>query len=204
MKDTTITCPNCGGALPQDTTICPDCQEDLSALARLEYEHAIRYNEALALAREGQFDEARNKLLVSIESDATFVPAHVLLAKVYARQGEWAEARLCIVRACDLAPEDNDLPRLALEIERAAQQAEKASRTERTEKPQLDTPGQAWEPVEDRVTAVLPVRVEPRPAMPAAAARPPNVYPLDMLRAFGVGVALTAIMAFLFRGAGKD
>ncbi|MHB1293972.1 MAG: tetratricopeptide repeat protein [Anaerolineae bacterium] len=206
MKDTTITCPNCGGTLPQDTTICPDCQEDLSALARLEYEHAIRYNEALALARDGQFEEARNKLLVAIELDPSFVPAYVLLAKVYARQAAWADARQCIVRACDLAPEDNEFPRLALEIERAAQETEKAARAERAERPRAEAaPEQDWEPAEDRVTAaVQQPKVEAQVMLPASNPQPARTTVLDVLRAFGAGVALTAVMAFLFRGSGKD
>lgn len=122
MNDETVVCPYCGGNVPRDTTICPDCQEDLSGLIRLESGHVIYYNEALSLAREGKLEDARAKLLVALELEEDFVPAHVLLAKVYARQGHWPQARASVVRAFRLSPEDRGVRELATELERSAQE----------------------------------------------------------------------------------
>jgi len=117
-------CPYCGGSVPGDTTVCPDCQEDLAGLARLEYGHAIYYNEALALAREGRLEEACAKLVLALEFRDSFVPAHVLLAKVYARQGRWAEAQASAARALELSPKGSNVGELVGALERASREAE--------------------------------------------------------------------------------
>lgn len=121
-------CPTCGGRVQGDITVCPDCQEDLSALARLEYEHAIRYNEALSLAQEGDLSGARKKLYQSLAAKDTFVPAYVLLAKIDALDGRWSEAREGVARALDLRPDDRDLRELASDIEDEAAKSAKGRR----------------------------------------------------------------------------
>jgi tetratricopeptide (TPR) repeat protein len=113
MPDSPFTCPYCGGTVPETTAICPDCHEDLSALLRLEHSHAIYYNEALALAREGFLDDARARLTVALELHEAFAPAHALLAKVYAHQREWARAEASVARARELDPENPAIRRLA-------------------------------------------------------------------------------------------
>ncbi|OGO05197.1 MAG: hypothetical protein A2Y73_04815 [Chloroflexi bacterium RBG_13_56_8] len=119
-----VDCPYCGGSVPLDTTtICPYCQEDLSALAHLEYIHAIHYNQALSLAREDKLDEARERLLLSLEVKENFAPSHILLAKIYARQRQWVEAKASIARAMELSPDNETVRELAREIELAAQRA---------------------------------------------------------------------------------
>lgn len=130
MNHKMIDCPYCGGSVPEDTTICPDCQEDLSALARLEYGHAIYYNQALALAREGNLHEARDRLLLSLEARESFAPAHTLLAKVYARREEWPEAKASVARAMELSPDNEGVRELAREIDRAALGAEEGAARE--------------------------------------------------------------------------
>lgn len=112
MQDTPFSCPYCGGTVPESTAICPDCHEDLSALLRLEYSHAIYYNEALALAREGYLDDARARLTMALEREETFAPAHGLLAKVYAHQRQWARAEASAARARELDPENSAYRRL--------------------------------------------------------------------------------------------
>lgn len=121
-NDGTVVCPYCGGNLSTDSTICPDCQEDLSGLIRLESGHIVYYNEALSLAREGKLEDACARLLVALELEEGFVPGHILLAKVYARQGRWPQARASVVRALDRSPEDGLVRELAAEIERSAQE----------------------------------------------------------------------------------
>lgn len=120
MSGELLRCPYCRGSVPGDTTVCPDCQEDLAALVRLEYQHAVYYNEALALAGQGEYDEARRKLLAALEWDDAFQPAYRLLAKVAGAQGDWREARRCAARAYELAPEDPGARRLFGQVEQAA------------------------------------------------------------------------------------
>jgi len=98
--------------VPETTAICPDCHEDLSALLRLEYSHAIYYNEALALARDGYLDDARARLIMALERTESFAPAHALLAKVYAHQRQWARAEASAARALELDPENPSIQRL--------------------------------------------------------------------------------------------
>jgi len=113
MADTPFSCPYCGGTVPETTAICPDCHEDLAALLRLEHSHAIYYNEALALAREGYLDDARARLIMALERNEAFAPAHALLAKVYAHQRQWARAEASAARARELDPENPAFRRLA-------------------------------------------------------------------------------------------
>ena len=112
MPNTPFLCPYCGGTVPETTAICPDCHEDLSALLRLEYSHAIYYNEALALARDGYLDDARARLIMALERTESFAPAHALLAKVYAHQRQWARAEASAARALELDPENPSIQRL--------------------------------------------------------------------------------------------
>jgi len=126
-KDQVMTCPYCGGTVPLDAPECPNCHEDLSALARLEYGHTIYYNEGLALAQEGKLDQARDRLLVAVAQKESFAPAHALLAKVYANQGEWPKARASAKRAAELLPQSEEARELVQQIDRAAARAQQAS-----------------------------------------------------------------------------
>ncbi len=121
MSETAMRCPYCGGSVPAAETICPDCHEDLAALVRLRLEHAIYYNEALSLAREGHLEAARARLTLSLERNARFLPAQRLLTKVAAALGDWPLARRSAARALDLAPEDGLVRRLAAEVEAEAE-----------------------------------------------------------------------------------
>jgi len=140
MSETAIQCPYCGGWLTQESTICPDCHEDLAALVRLALEHAIFYNDALALAREGHLEEARARLLLSLERNGRFLSAQRLLTKVAAAQGDWLLARRSAARALDLAPDDALVRRLAAEVEAEAQ------RHARSEGRATPSPGPPAEP----------------------------------------------------------
>lgn len=117
-----MTCPYCGGSVPQDTTVCPDCHEDLSALAKIEHAHKIHYNRALSLARQGELDKARDQALMALGFQEDFPPAYVLLTKIYARQGAWVEAEESVAEALALAPEDEEIAELAEHIRRKTTQ----------------------------------------------------------------------------------
>jgi len=123
----TLECPRCGNPVPDGETVCPTCQEDLSALLRLQAEHLRLYNEALVAAREGNLEEAQARLLAALSLNDAFAPAHALLAKVRARLGRWQEAKASAQRAADLAPNDAamvNLPALIEEAEREAMAAQ--------------------------------------------------------------------------------
>jgi len=121
MIEKSIVCPYCGGMVPVETTVCPDCHEDLAALVRLEYEHHILYNQALAHAKDGDLASARRKVTAALERSSTFVQGYRLLAKIAVAQGDWGEARRCVGRAVELAPGDPDVVRLAGDVEAAVQ-----------------------------------------------------------------------------------
>lgn len=117
-------CPYCGGAVPLDTTVCPDCQEDLAGLIKLERWHHILYNQALASAKSGDLVEAAWKAIASLEANGAFWPAYALLAKVCARQGRWEQATRAIESARALAPGDASLESLAEAVARGRRDAE--------------------------------------------------------------------------------
>jgi len=127
MSVAAIQCPYCAADVPDGVTVCPSCHEDLAALARLEYAPAIFYNQALSLAKVDDLERARDKLIVATNLDATFVPAHVLLAKILARQEAWPAANQAIVKALQLAPEDRQVRSLAARIDGLASEAQAAA-----------------------------------------------------------------------------
>jgi len=109
LMDTRIKCPYCAGTVGPDSTVCPDCQEEMAALFRLEFGHVVLYNQALALARNGAWLEARNKLLAAIEAAPEFAAAHRLLTKVYVQAGDWDAAHRALVRGLEAAPGDSQM-----------------------------------------------------------------------------------------------
>ncbi len=170
MSDTRMICPYCGETLPEDTTVCPACQEDLAALARLEYGPAIHYNDGLALAQEGKLDLAHKKLITAIELQGDFSPAHVLLAKVYAQQGLWTEAEVSVSRALELLPEDRQVRKLATDIAKASLESTKTAR--------------------ERKQTALQVRRSKAEGYFAA-------YRRDVTSAFGLGIGVATLLGMI-------
>jgi tetratricopeptide (TPR) repeat protein len=170
MDDKPMICPYCGGIVPENTTVCPDCQEDLAALVHLEQDHIIHYNEALALAQEGQLDAAEAKLLVALDKRRDFLPAQTLLAKVYARQGRWTDAKQVAMRVQEVSPEDEGVRLLLGDIERAMQ----AARVQRADDAQMTAS-----------------------ARRSNAERYLASYQRDLASAFGLGVLSTGLLALM-------
>lgn len=106
MAGKSVVCPVCHVALPADSTICPDCGEDLAALVHLQLRSTILYNKALALNQVGDHDSATGALLESIAADGRNTSAMLVLGKIYAQTGRTAEARAIWEKARSLAPED--------------------------------------------------------------------------------------------------
>jgi tetratricopeptide (TPR) repeat protein len=131
----TMICPTCGGCIPDDSTICPDCHEDLAGLVHMEHRHVILYNEALALAQQDRLGEARDKLIGALTLRPDFRRGHILLAKVQAHLADWPEAQASIARALELAPDDARVAPLAEEIGAEARRAE-ISRAEVAQAPE--------------------------------------------------------------------
>ena len=170
MPEATIECPSCGGAVPEGTTICPDCHEDLAALAHLEYQHAILYNEALASARAGDAAKAQSALEAAIQISPGFGRAHQLLIKVLARAGRWQDANAAVERALAEAPGDAQLKKLADQVRSQQEVSQLRDR--------------------DAEIAEDMAREEDTARYVAA-------YRQDVTRAFGVGVGLAALVAFV-------
>jgi len=170
--DKLLTCPFCGREILEGLVECPSCGENLAAWTRLRFSHAIDYNEALSLAREGRLDDARARLALSLQAKESFAPAHVLMAKINAQQGRWDEAQQSVQRARDLLPDDARTQELAEAIERSADEARQEERTG------LVGAGALW---------------RERGAGSPWLGR----YQRDIVQAFAVGVGLTTMMALL-------
>ncbi len=120
MNQRTITCPFCASQVSGDSTICPGCQEDLAALAHLEYADMIHYNQALAMAKEGRLREAREELSEALTANHSFGSAFALLAKVNVHEGDWEHAKSNVKKALSLMPSDDAVVKLADDIVNAA------------------------------------------------------------------------------------
>ncbi|MEZ0091710.1 tetratricopeptide repeat protein [Streptacidiphilus sp. EB129] len=101
-----IDCPQCNLQAVPDTLHCPGCEEDLAPLAHLLLRGRISYNQALALARDGDHAAARPLLEQSVREEPELTPAWLLLGKVAARLGDTARAHEALDRAVALAPDD--------------------------------------------------------------------------------------------------
>jgi tetratricopeptide (TPR) repeat protein len=132
MSQCPMVCPRCDACVPDDTTLCPDCLEDLSALIHLEQRHRILYNEALSLAREGVIVEAQERLHCALAVYESFPEAYSLLAKLHAHAGDWPEAQRCARRAQELQPDDGRVADLveSLEAEGISSQTDGEHRAE--------------------------------------------------------------------------
>ena len=105
MSTSRVTCPVCRVSLPPDSTICPDCGEDLATLVHLHRKSAILYNSGLGSALTGDLARAIRMLEESIEVDGRPVDALCLLGKLYARQDRLADARAVWERGVSIDPE---------------------------------------------------------------------------------------------------
>ena len=204
-----LECPYCRGAVPADATICPSCQEDLAALIKLRNAHVIHYNEALTLARGGQLEAAQDRTELALAANPEFMQAHMLLAKLQARQSRWPEAQASIDRARELAPDDAVLIELAVAIAdgaQAAARAQAASHTAATHEQAVD--GQdddeaqaAQEPaVEAHCESQTTSQAHSQQLTPRAIAEQQlGIYERDVARAFGLGAAAMGGLALLWR-----
>jgi tetratricopeptide (TPR) repeat protein len=122
-------CPYCDTLVPEDTTICPGCHEDVAGLLHLAYAHVIYYNEALELAQQGETEQARETLLLSLRLNRNYAPAYALMARLAAQSEDWQEAREHAARAIALAPKDPALDALLEAID----EGEARSRAARTD-----------------------------------------------------------------------
>jgi tetratricopeptide (TPR) repeat protein len=176
-----LTCPFCGAEISEGTIECPSCHENLAGWMRVRYAHAIDYNEALALAREGRLDEAKARLAYALRAKESFAPAHILLAKISAQEGRWADARRSAERARELLPENERTEELVAAIAAAAEGASPA--VDRPESEALPPSGQGEE--HKHLSSTL------------LGAHWLGRYQQDIVRAFAVGVGLTTMMALL-------
>jgi len=190
-----ITCPYCGGTVPLDSTVCPDCQEELAGLIKLERWHLILYNQALASAKSGDLVEAAWKSIASLESNGAFGPAYALLAKVRARQGRWEQATWAIESALALAPGDASLESLAEAVARGRRAAEPPPPEDETEEETLAQEEPALAAPEPE--AVTPSREAPRRSSRVGRRQRGRSYGRGIVRFFSLGAGLARFLKVL-------
>ncbi|MCX6019952.1 MAG: BON domain-containing protein [Chloroflexi bacterium] len=87
-----ITCPACKVRLPADSTVCPECGQNLAVLVRDARRVDVLYNEGLAASRKG--DDAAG--IRRLEDARTLAPQRTdildLLARLYLRHGRRDDA----------------------------------------------------------------------------------------------------------------
>jgi tetratricopeptide (TPR) repeat protein len=124
------TCPYCETLVPEGTTVCPGCHEDVAGLLHLAYAHAIYYNEALELAQQGELERARDSAHLSLRLHPTYRPALMLMARLAAQEEQWSEAHEYAVMAQELNPDDAEVKDLLAEVV-AAEAEQRAARHDR-------------------------------------------------------------------------
>ncbi len=98
-------CPFCQTDNREDRETCYVCGKDISTVRLVVNKSRQHYNDALEHAERGRVTEAIDELKNAIDLDATLVNAHVVLGTLYARQGQFPEARECWEKALALNPE---------------------------------------------------------------------------------------------------
>ncbi|NPU98121.1 MAG: tetratricopeptide repeat protein [Candidatus Omnitrophica bacterium] len=115
-----IVCPECGAQNPVEAVVCEQCNADLSPVRTLIDTANHHYNKALALAHEGQLDEAIGQLEAAISLSSQNPLFYNLLGTLNARKGLYSEAIRAWENALALNPE----------MERAYENIQKAQRLE--------------------------------------------------------------------------
>lgn len=91
-----------------------------------------QYDAAEKLKDEGKFEEASTKLAEILETDESFVLAHLALAVVNGKLGKHAEAVAHAQRACELEPDDPfQFTALSVTCQRASQAVDNAADNQR-------------------------------------------------------------------------
>lgn len=92
-EDQFLNCPVDNTPIKLDKKmVCGHCGEDLASLGRLDELPLAYYNEGLRLAREGQWEEALQKLAAAAELKKGFARPLLVMGKIYAQKGLLPEA----------------------------------------------------------------------------------------------------------------
>jgi lipopolysaccharide biosynthesis regulator YciM len=98
-------CPYCHTENREDRERCYACDKDISMLRLLVNKARHHYNDALEHAERGRTIEAIDELRNALDLDRRFTNAHVVLGTLYAKNGEYQQARECWSNALKISPE---------------------------------------------------------------------------------------------------
>lgn len=98
-------CPFCQTENREDRETCYVCAKDISTIRLLANKARQHYNDALEHAERDRVPEAIGELKNALDLDSSLINAHVVLGTLYARQGNFAEARACWKQALQQQPE---------------------------------------------------------------------------------------------------
>lgn len=101
-----ITCPVCKVRIPIDSTVCPDCGQNLAVLVREVRRVDILFNEGLAAIRAGDEATAVRRLEDALSLAPQRIDVLDTLARLYLRRGLRTDALAAWKRILELAPDN--------------------------------------------------------------------------------------------------
>jgi hypothetical protein len=128
MAEKKLKCPVCNSSIKSGSGSCPMCKADLTALWEIDHGPDIAYNEALALARDGNLEAARQRLHLALSLHPQHVEAHVVLGKLYAQEKDYRRAIDLWQRALELDGQNEAARAGIAKAEELLQEQEKEAR----------------------------------------------------------------------------
>lgn len=114
-------CPICGKliTISEENQYCNSCNTDLTLLIYLANLGARYFNESIELASKGDIDSAIEKIHASIAISSPDASQYIVLAKLYAKQGNFEQAKKAIEKAFKLDPNNEKAKLLEQEFNKA-------------------------------------------------------------------------------------
>nr|HQH74532.1 tetratricopeptide repeat protein [bacterium] len=100
-----ILCPSCGTSIQTDLASLGETPEEQQTIKQLIDTANRHYNEALALARAGNLDEALGQAEAAIALAGRNPNYHLLLGSIHAQRGEYEAAIQAWERVISLSPD---------------------------------------------------------------------------------------------------
>jgi len=104
-----IVCPICKENNEDDKLNCSRCNADLTSLIRLREQYKLHYNRGLALAKNSEFYEAVQSLLLSASLNPNHEQSYIILGKIFAQRADYEAALHYFALAQKIAPNNDNI-----------------------------------------------------------------------------------------------